>query len=116
MIRVYQKEDDEKKNSEEVISQLVNKNIRAATILIRATPIMEVLTGLMIAGFIFYSGKLINAGELEVNNFFDTLQHFFVNFHPHHREVNIANEGRNHPLQRGHSKSVKKTHEGPANG
>ena len=24
----------------------------------------------MIAGFIFYSGKLINAGELEVNNFF----------------------------------------------
>ena len=31
---------------------------------------MEVLTGIMIAGFIFYSGKLINAGELEVNNFF----------------------------------------------
>ena len=54
MIRVYQKEDDEKKNSEEVITQLVNKNIRAATILIRATPIMEVLTGIMIAGFIFY--------------------------------------------------------------
>ena len=31
---------------------------------------METLTGLMIAGFIFYSGRLINAGELEVNNFF----------------------------------------------
>ena len=31
---------------------------------------METLTGIMIAGFIFYSGKLINAGELEVNNFF----------------------------------------------
>ena len=28
------------------------------------------LTGLMIAGFIVFSGKLIAAGELEVNNFF----------------------------------------------
>ena len=82
MIRVYQKEDDEKKNSEDVISQLVNKNIRAATILIRATPIMEVLTGLMIAGFIFYSGKLINAGELEVNNFFSFLAAMMLAYQP----------------------------------
>ena len=82
MIRVYQKEDDEKKNSEDVISQLVNKNIRAATILIRATPIMEVLTGIMIAGFIFYSGKLINAGELEVNNFFSFLAAMMLAYQP----------------------------------
>ena len=82
MIRVYQKEDDEKKNSEEVITQLVNKNIRAATILIRATPIMEVLTGFMIAGFIFYSGKLINAGELEVNNFFSFLAAMMLAYQP----------------------------------
>ena len=27
--------------------------------MIRATPMMEILTGVMIAGFIFYSGKLI---------------------------------------------------------
>ena len=38
--------------------------------MIRATPIMEILTGFMIAGFIFYAGKLINNGELEINNFF----------------------------------------------
>ena len=38
--------------------------------MIRATPIMESLTGFMIAGFIFYSGKLINTGELGINNFF----------------------------------------------
>ena len=37
--------------------------------MIRATPIMETLTGFMIAGFIVYSGKLIAAGELGVNNF-----------------------------------------------
>ena len=49
---------------------MVNKNIRLGALIIRAGPIMETLTGIMIAGFIFYSGKLINAGELEVNNFF----------------------------------------------
>ena len=38
--------------------------------MIRATPIMETLTGFMIAGFIVYSGKLIAAGELGINNFF----------------------------------------------
>ena len=70
MIRVYQKEEAESKNATKVISSLVGKNIRIASIMIRATPIMESLTGFMIAGFIFYSGKLINAGELEINNFF----------------------------------------------
>ena len=38
--------------------------------MIRAAPLMETLTGIMIAGFIAFSGKLISAGELEVNNFF----------------------------------------------
>ena len=38
--------------------------------MIRATPIMETLTGFMIAGFIIFSGKLIANGELGVNNFF----------------------------------------------
>ena len=40
MIRVYQKE-KLKRNSIEVISQLVNKNIRLASLIIRATPIMK---------------------------------------------------------------------------
>ncbi len=82
MIRVYQKEDDEEKNSKEVISQLVDKNIRLGSLVIRATPIMEVLTGIMIAGFIFYSGKLINAGELEVNNFFSFLAAMMLAYQP----------------------------------
>jgi subfamily B ATP-binding cassette protein MsbA len=82
MIRIYQKENVEEKNSKEVISQLVNKNIRMASIMIRATPIMETLTGIMIAGFIFYSGKLINAGELEVNNFFSFLAAMMLAYQP----------------------------------
>ena len=69
MIRIYQKEEEEKENAGNIITELVNKNIRIASVMLRATPIMEALTGFMIAGFIFYSGKLINSGELEINSF-----------------------------------------------
>ena len=82
MIRIYQKENEEEKNSKKVISQLVDKNIRLGSLIIRATPIMEILTGIMIAGFIFYSGKLINAGELEVNNFFSFLAAMMLAYQP----------------------------------
>ena len=34
------------------------------------SPIMEVLTGIMIAILIYYSGILIVQGELNINNFF----------------------------------------------
>ena len=70
MIRIFQKEDNEKDNADKVISSLVKKNIKVAAIMLRATPIMECLTGIMIAGFIFFSGRLINSGELGLNNFF----------------------------------------------
>ena len=82
MIRVYQKEDDEEKNSKEVISQLVDKNIRLGSLVIRATPIMEVLTGIMIAGFIYYSGLLISTGELGINNFFSFLTAMMLAYQP----------------------------------
>ena len=82
MIRIYQKEDTEEQNANTVINELIGKNIRVAAILIRATPIMETLTGFMIAGFIFYSGKLINSGELEVNNFFSFLAAMMLAYQP----------------------------------
>ena len=70
MIRIYQKENYENLKAKKVIDDLVEKNIKIGSVLIRATPIMETLTGLMIAGFIIFSGKLIASGELGVNNFF----------------------------------------------
>ena len=82
MIRIYQKENDESNKSDQVIDHLVNKNIRVGTLFIRAAPIMETLTGIMIAGFIFYSGRLINAGELEVNNFFSFLAAMMLAYQP----------------------------------
>ena len=82
MIRIYQKEKVENINAENVITEMVDKNIKINSILIRATPIMEILTGFMIAGFIFYSGKLIDAGELEVNNFFSFLAAMMLAYQP----------------------------------
>jgi len=82
MIRIYQKEVTETKKAESVISEMVNKQIKIASIMIRATPIMEILTGMMIAGFIFYSGRLIDAGELEVNNFFSFLAAMMLAYQP----------------------------------
>tara|TARA_B110000967_G_C18862717_1_gene550906 strand:+ start:5 stop:1747 length:1743 start_codon:yes stop_codon:yes gene_type:complete len=82
MIRIYQKEEKEKKSAEIFINNLVDKNIKIASVMIRATPIMETLTGFMIAGFIFYSGKLISSGELEINNFFSFLAAMMLAYQP----------------------------------
>tara|TARA_B100001564_G_C20583464_1_gene644309 strand:- start:11 stop:1240 length:1230 start_codon:yes stop_codon:yes gene_type:complete len=82
MIRIFQKEEVENDNAKNVISNLVSKNIRIASIMVRATPIMEALTGFMIAGFIFYSGKLINTGELGINNFFSFLAAMMLAYQP----------------------------------
>ena len=82
MIRIYQKEKTESNNAKNVITEMVNKNIKIMSILIRATPIMEILTGCMIAGFIFYAGILIDAGELEVNNFFSFLAAMMLAYQP----------------------------------
>ena len=82
MIRVYQKEDEENQKAIEFIDDLVEKNIKIGSIVIRATPIMECLTGFMIAGFIFISGKLIATGELGVNNFFSFLAAMMLAYQP----------------------------------
>ena len=82
MIRIYQKESDENFKAGRVIDDLVEKNIKIGSIMIRATPIMETLTGFMIAGFIIFSGKLIATGELGVNNFFSFLAAMMLAYQP----------------------------------
>ncbi len=82
MIRIYQQENREDKKAQKVINDLVEKNIKIGSVLIRAAPIMETLTGLMIAGFIIFSGQLISNGELEVNNFFSFLAAMMLAYQP----------------------------------
>ena len=82
MIRIYQKEIEENKKANQVIDDLVEKNIKIGSVMIRATPIMEALTGFMIAGFIIFSGKLIASGEIGVNNFFSFLAAMMLAYQP----------------------------------
>ncbi|MDC1096012.1 ABC transporter ATP-binding protein [Pelagibacteraceae bacterium] len=82
MIKIYQKEEAEKENAKKVVLEFITKQIKIASIVIRATPIMEILTGFMIAGFIYFSGKLIDAGELEVQNFFSFLAAMMLAYQP----------------------------------
>ena len=39
-------------------------------VFIRASPIMETMTGVMIAILIYYTGKLIMNDEIDISNFF----------------------------------------------
>tara|TARA_B100000579_G_C22823232_1_gene851708 strand:+ start:215 stop:1957 length:1743 start_codon:yes stop_codon:yes gene_type:complete len=82
MIRIYQKEDIEFQKSKDIIFQMVNKGVKISSIIVRATPIMEILTGFMIAGFIYFSGALIASGELQVNQFFSFLAAMMLAYQP----------------------------------
>lgn len=82
MIRIYQKEKSEYEKSKYIITEMVNKAAKISSIIIRATPLMEILTGFMIAGFIFFSGNLISSGELQVNQFFSFLAAMMLAYQP----------------------------------
>tara|TARA_X000000950_G_C13887506_1_gene649480 strand:- start:946 stop:2688 length:1743 start_codon:yes stop_codon:yes gene_type:complete len=82
IIRIYQKENEEIKKADSLVNELIEKNVKIQSVQIRATPIMESLTGIMIAGFIFYSGALISAGELTVNSFFSFLAAMMLAYQP----------------------------------
>ena len=82
IIKIFQRENYEYIRSEKFINELKEKSIKIATIFIRATPIMEVLTGIMIAILIFYSGKLIMNEQLSINNFFSFLAAMMLAYQP----------------------------------
>ena len=82
IIKIYQREEIEGKKSRTAIKDLADKQITIGRVLIRATPIMETLTGLMIAGFIYFAGFLIAKGEIGINNFFSFLAAMMLSYQP----------------------------------
>jgi subfamily B ATP-binding cassette protein MsbA len=82
IIKIFQREDFENQRSEKYVDGLKEKSIKIASVYLRSTPIMEVLTGIMIALLIFYSGKLIIDGELNINNFFSFLAAMMLAYQP----------------------------------
>ena len=70
LIKIFQKEKYENLRADEHLKQLKDKNKKIQIVYVRMSPIMETLTGFMIAILIFYSGKLMSNDELDINNFF----------------------------------------------
>ena len=82
LIKIFQREDHEKLRSSKDLDGLKDKVIKMMIIFNRNTPIMESLTGIMIAALIFYSGILIENGELKINNFFSFLAAMMLAYQP----------------------------------
>tara|TARA_B100002052_G_scaffold287868_1_gene303299 strand:- start:4027 stop:5769 length:1743 start_codon:yes stop_codon:yes gene_type:complete len=96
IIKIFQRESFEKLRSEKFVDNLKEKSAKIATVYIRSGPVMEVLTGVMIAILIFYSGKLIINEELGINNFFSFLAAMMLAYQPVKTltKVNVAiNQG-----------------------
>ena len=80
--KIFQKENLETEKADFHLGELMKKNKKISTLLVRMSPIMEVLTGIMIAILIYYSGKLIVNNEIEVNNFFSFLAAMMLAYQP----------------------------------
>ena len=82
LIKIFQKEEYEKKRANKFIWDLKESSKKIAIIFVRASPIMEFLTGIMIASLIFFASKLIFNNELEVSNFFSFLAAMMLAYQP----------------------------------
>ena len=82
IIKIFQRENFEYERSEKFVNDLKEKTIKIHSVFIRSTPIMEVVTGIMIAVLIFYSGKLIMTDQLSINNFFSFLAAMMLAYQP----------------------------------
>ena len=82
LIKIFQKENLEVNKADEYLAELKDKNKKIQTVFVRLSPIMETLTGIMIAVLIFYSGKLMAKGEVDINNFFSFLAAMMLAYQP----------------------------------
>ena len=82
LIKIFQQEKYENTRAEKFINDVKEKTIKIATVYVRSSPIMETLTGIMIAVLIFYSGKLVLKNEIDINNFFSFLAAMMLAYQP----------------------------------
>ena len=82
LIKIFQQEKYENTRADKFINDVKEKTIKIATVYVRSSPIMETLTGIMIAVLIFYSGKLVLKNEIDINNFFSFLAAMMLAYQP----------------------------------
>ena len=82
LTKIFQKEEYEKVRADKFINTLKEISKKIAEVFVRASPIMEFLTGIMIACLILISAKLIANDELEISNFFSFLAAMMLAYQP----------------------------------
>tara|TARA_B110000261_G_scaffold152304_1_gene181670 strand:+ start:310 stop:2052 length:1743 start_codon:yes stop_codon:yes gene_type:complete len=82
LIKIFQQEKYENERADKFIDDVKEKSKKISTIYVRSSPIMETLTGIMIAIIIFYSGKLVLKDEIDINNFFSFLTAMMLAYQP----------------------------------
>ena len=82
IIKIFEKESYERKRANDLIHILKEASRKINIVFVRASPIMETLTGIMIAFIIFVSAKLVMKNELEVGNFFSFLAAMMLAYQP----------------------------------
>jgi len=82
LTKIFQQEDYEKQRANKFINKLKEVSKKIAEVFVRASPIMEFLTGIMIACLILISAKLISNGELQISNFFSFLAAMMLAYQP----------------------------------
>ena len=82
LIKIFQAEQTENIKSEKSLDNFKEKQIKTMIVFNRNTPIMETLTGIMIAALLVYSAILIENDELEINNFFSFLAAMMLAYQP----------------------------------
>ena len=82
LIKIFQKEIYEKNRAEIFLDKVKEKGKKMAIVFVRASPIMEIMTGIIIAILIYYSGKLVMNDEIEISNFFSFLAAMMLAYQP----------------------------------
>jgi len=82
VIKIFQQENQENQKILNFINTLKEKSKKISIVFVRATPIMEVFTGLMIAILIYVAALMIMKNELEINNFFSFLAAMMLAYQP----------------------------------
>ena len=82
LIKIFQKETYETSRADKALEGHKDRAKKLQEIYARSSPIMEVLTGIMIAILIYYSGNLIINDELGINNFFSFLAAMMLAYQP----------------------------------
>ena len=82
LIKIFQKEIYEKNRAQIFLNNVKEKNRKMGIIFVRASPIMETMTGVVIAILIYFTGKLIMNEEIEISNFFSFLAAMMLAYQP----------------------------------